>query len=173
MFFHPRFEPVRDGRKLRAEILKVAQRETGYSVTMRIRCSNGQYWSTYMPCYWPDLLCNLGLRIADHFGNFFQRNVTDLEFGTIDSDKAVAARIKHESKLDEKVDAHFQCAVLYTSTSGERRVRVHNIAIPVTSLLAEVFRFADMETTLAYIAKDCELINWSGCVRKTNHDFLV
>lgn len=96
-----------------------------------------------------------GLRIADHFGNFFQRNVTDLEFGTIDADKAVAARIKHEGKLDEKLDAHFQCAVLYTSATGERRVRVHNLAVPVTTLLANVFRFADMDTTLAYIAKDC------------------
>ena len=96
-----------------------------------------------------------GLRIADHFGNFFQRNVTDLEFGNIDADKAIAARIKHEGKLDEKVDAHFQCAVLYTSASGQRRVRVHNIAVPVTSLLASVFRLADMDTTLAYIAKEC------------------
>ncbi|KAI5477132.1 protein transport protein SEC24 [Pseudohyphozyma bogoriensis] len=136
LFFHPRFEPVRDGGKLRAEIKRVASRETGYSVTMRIRCSNG-------------------LRVADHFGNFFQRNVTDLEFGTLDSDKAIAARIKHEGKLDEKVDAHFQCAVLYTSASGQRRVRVHNLAVPTTTLLANVFRFADMDTTLAYIAKDC------------------
>lgn len=96
-----------------------------------------------------------GLRIADHFGNFFQRNVTDLEFGNIDADKAIAARIKHEGKLDEKVDAHFQCAVLYTSASGQRRVRVHNIAVPVTGLLASVFRLADMDTTLAYIAKEC------------------
>ena len=97
-----------------------------------------------------------GLRIADHFGNFFQRNVTDLEFGIIDSDKAIAARIKHEGKLDEKVDAHFQCALLYTSAAGERRVRVHNLAVPVTSLLANVFRLADMDTTLAYIAKECQ-----------------
>lgn len=136
LFFHPRFEPVRDGAKLRAEIKRVVRRETGYSVTMRIRCSNG-------------------LRVADHFGNFFQRNVTDLEFGTIDADKAVGAKIKHEGKLDEKNDAHFQCAVLYTSAAGERRVRVHNLAVPVTSLLANVFRFADMDTTLAYIAKEC------------------
>lgn len=99
---------------------------------------------------------SIGLRIADHFGNFFQRNVTDLEFGTIDSDKAIAAKIKHEAKLDEKSDAHFQCAVLYTSAAGQRRVRVHNLSVPVTSLLANVFRFADMDTTITYIAKDCK-----------------
>lgn len=67
----------------------------------------------------------------------------------------MAARIKHEGKLDEKVDAHFQCAVLYTSASGQRRVRVHNLAVPVSSLLANVFRFADMDTTLAYLTKEC------------------
>ncbi|GAA6019532.1 hypothetical protein JCM11491_001327 [Sporobolomyces phaffii] len=135
LFFHPRFDPVRDGQLLREEIGRVVKRETAYSVTMRIRCSNG-------------------LRISDHFGNFFQRNITDLEFGTLDADKAIAARIKHESKLDEKTDAYFQCAALYTSASGQRRVRVHNIAVPVTSLVNNVFRYADMDTTIAVIAKE-------------------
>lgn len=41
LFFHPRFDPVRDGKVLRAELSKVLQRETAYSVTMRVRCSNG------------------------------------------------------------------------------------------------------------------------------------
>lgn len=95
-----------------------------------------------------------GLRVADHYGNFFQRNVTDLEFGTVDADKAVAAKLKHEGKLDDKVDAHFQCAVLYTSAYGERRVRVHNLAVPVTTLLANVFRFACMDTTIAFVSKE-------------------
>ncbi|GAA5940129.1 uncharacterized protein JCM15063_001715 [Sporobolomyces koalae] len=135
LFFHPRFDPVRDGKLLREEIARVVSRETAYSVTMRIRCSNG-------------------LRISDHFGNFFQRNVTDLEFGSLDADKAIAARIKHESKLDEKSDAYFQCAALYTSATGQRRVRVHNIAVPVTSLVNNVFRYADMDTTIAVIAKE-------------------
>ncbi|GAA6061825.1 hypothetical protein JCM10212_001131 [Sporobolomyces blumeae] len=135
LFFHPRFDPVRDGKLLREEVARVVKRETAYSVTMRIRCSNG-------------------LRISDHFGNFFQRNITDLEFGTLDADKAIAARIKHESKLDEKTDAYFQCAALYTSATGQRRVRVHNIAVPVTSLVNNVFRYADMDTTIAVIAKE-------------------
>ncbi|GAA5991303.1 hypothetical protein JCM11641_002817 [Rhodosporidiobolus odoratus] len=135
VFFHPRFDPVRDGKTLRAELGRVLQRETTYSVTMRIRCSNG-------------------LRISDHFGNFFQRNVTDLEFGTLDADKAIAARIKHEGRLDEKQDAYFQCAALYTSSTGERRVRVHNLAVPVSSLISNVFRAADLDTTITHITKD-------------------
>jgi protein transport protein SEC24 len=105
------------------------------------------------------------LRIADHFGNFFQRNVTDLEFGTVDADKAVAAQIKHEGKLSEKLNAHFQCAILYTSANGERRVRTFNLSVPVTHLLGDVFRYSDMETTIAYAAKECEHSGAGSAVR--------
>lgn len=156
LYFHPRFDPTRDGLVLRAEIARVLQRETAYSVTMRIRCSNGQC-SAHLMLETPSLDSEsflTGLRIADHYGNFFQRNITDLEFGTIDADKAIAARIKHEGKLDEKVDAYFQCAALYTSAAGERRVRVHNLAVPVSNLISSVFRAADMDTTIAFVTKD-------------------
>ena len=85
--------------------------------------------------------------------------MTDLEFGTMDADKAVAALIKHDGKLDDKRDAYFQCAVLYTSATGERRVRLHNIAVPVTQVMANVFRYADMDTTLTYCAKEGECIS--------------
>ena len=62
--------------------------------------------------------------------------------------------IKHEGKLDERRDAFFQCAVLYTSASGERRVRLHNIAVPVTNNTANVFRYADMDATMTHCAKE-------------------
>ncbi|KAH8926212.1 hypothetical protein BT69DRAFT_1311849 [Atractiella rhizophila] len=147
IFFYPRFDPVRDGTKLLAEIKRIAVRETGYNATMRIRCSNG-------------------LRVSDHFGNFFMRNSTDVEFGIIDADKAIAAIVKHEGKLDEKQEAHFQCAVLYTTATGERRVRTHNLAIPVSTVLGDVFRYADMDTTLACVAKQVMALALSKTLRQ-------
>lgn len=80
--------------------------------------------------------------------------MTDLEFGSMDADKAVAALVKHESKLDDKRDAHFQSAVLYTSSTGQRRVRLHNVAVPVTQVMSNVFRFADMDATITYCTKE-------------------
>lgn len=91
--------------------------------------------------------------------------MTDLEFGTVDSDKAVAAIIKHDGKLDEKREAYFQCAVLYTSAFGERRVRCHNIAVPVSSKLGDVFRLADMDATIAIVAKEGGLTGASNSRR--------
>jgi protein transport protein SEC24 len=111
-----------------------------------------------------------GLRIAEHFGNFYQRNVTDLEFGTVDADKAIAALVKHESKLDDKKDAHFQCAVLYTSATGERRVRLHNVAVPVTQVMSNVFRFADMDATIAYCTKEGQYCIHDGVCHTANAD---
>src|SRR5947209_8628228 len=94
-----------------------------------------------------------GLKIDDHFGNFNMRNSTDLELSGIDSDKAFGALLKYDGKLDEKSDAYIQCALLYTTATGERRVRTHNIAITVTTLLGNVFRHADMDTTVNFLAK--------------------
>ncbi|MBW0489090.1 hypothetical protein O181_028805 [Austropuccinia psidii MF-1] len=136
VFFHPRFTPQRDACKVHAELRRLLTRETGCSVTMRIRCSNG-------------------LRISDHYGSFLQRNVTDLEFGNLDADKAVAAVVKIEGKLEERTEAYFQCALLYTSANGQRRVRCHNLALPVTQVMGNIFRSADMDATITLTTKQC------------------
>lgn len=81
------------------------------------------------------------------------RNATDLELAGIDSDKAFGALLKYDGKLDEKTDAYIQCALLYTTSSGQRRVRTHNLSVTVTQLLGNVFRHAEMDTTVNFLAK--------------------
>lgn len=135
LFFHPRFDPVRDGPRVVAEVLRVVLRETAFNVTMRVRCSSG-------------------LRVVQHLGHFHRHGLTDLEVGTWDADKAFSALVKHDQRLEESREAYFQCAVLYTTATGERRVRVHTLAVPVTSTLGNVFRYADMDSAVAYYAKE-------------------
>ena len=96
---------------------------------------------------------SIGLKIVDHYGNFNMRNATDVELAGVDSDKAFGALFKYDGKLDEKTDAYIQCALLYTTVTGQRRVRTHNISVPVTTLLANVFRYANMDTTVSFLAK--------------------
>lgn len=135
IYFHPRFDLVRDAIKLQTQVQRTVLRETGYSATLRLRCSNG-------------------LRPAQHYGNFLQRNMTDLEFANIGADQTISVLVKHEGRLDEKQEVHFQCALLYTTAYGERRVRCHNISIPVTNLLGNVFRYADLDSTMSYYSKE-------------------
>jgi protein transport protein SEC24 len=71
--------------------------------------------------------------------------------GTCDADKAFCVTLEHSGiPLDERSDAHLQCALLYTTASGERRVRTCNIAISVSSLAGNVFRHADQEAVVTY-----------------------
>ncbi|KAF9142343.1 COPII coat Sec23p-Sfb3p heterodimer component [Mortierella sp. GBA39] len=130
----PNFNPARDAVKFKGNLAKLVARPFGYNALMRVRCSTG-------------------LRITEHFGNFHMKNSTDLELAGIDSEKAFGVLVKHDGKLDEKVEASFQVALLYTTADGLRRVRVHNFSTPVTTLLGNVFRWADMDTTINFLAK--------------------
>ncbi|KAF9921778.1 COPII coat Sec23p-Sfb3p heterodimer component [Linnemannia zychae] len=133
-FMFTNFNSERDGVKLLGEINKLVTRPFGFNALMRVRCSTG-------------------LRIAEHFGNFHMKNSTDLEIAGLDSEKAYGVLVKHDGRLDEKTEASFQVALLYTTADGHRRVRVHNFSTPVTTLLGNVFRWADMDTTINFLSK--------------------
>lgn len=81
------------------------------------------------------------------------RNSTDVELAGIDSDCAVAVGFKIDGKLDEKFESYFQCAMLYTNTSGIRLIRVINLSLSNTASLNVFFRYADIDTTLAFLSK--------------------
>lgn len=80
-------------------------------------------------------------------------NYTDVELAGIDEDKAIAISMKHDGKLEDDRGVSFQAALLYTTKDGHRRVRVHNLNIPVTEHIADVFRQGDHEATVSFLAK--------------------
>ncbi|KAJ3185503.1 COPII coat Sec23p-Sfb3p heterodimer component [Geranomyces variabilis] len=134
LFVYPNFEVGRDGLRVARDLQNSLTRTFGFDALLRVRVSNG-------------------LKVSDHFGNFYMKNVTDVEMGGIDASKAIGVAIKHDGKLDEKRESSFQAALLYTTATGERRIRVHNISVSNTSLLGNVFRYADMDTTICYLCK--------------------
>jgi len=118
------------------EIKRTVTRETGYQALMKVRCSNG-------------------LQVSSYHGNFLQHNFgADLEFGVIDADKAVGVMFSYDGKLDSKLDAHFQCALLYTTATGERRVRCTNTVAGVSEGAVESMRFIDQDAVVNLIAKE-------------------
>ena len=62
--------------------------------------------------------------------------------------------IKHEGKLERKLDVVFQSALLYTTATGERRVRVQNISARSANDIVEVFKTADEDAVTVTIAKE-------------------
>lgn len=59
--------------------------------------------------------------------------------------------------LDEQVLStnviSVQSALLYTDARGQRRIRIHTMAIPVTANPKEVVESADVDTIAAFLAK--------------------
>ncbi|ORZ38983.1 hypothetical protein BCR44DRAFT_124149 [Catenaria anguillulae PL171] len=134
VIMYPQFQLERDGAKLHTDVLRSLTRPFGYNAMMRVRVSQG-------------------LRVVDHLGNFLSKDGVDLELAGIDADKAIAVALKHDGKLDEKTDSAIQIALLYTTTTGQRRIRVHSVSLSNTTQLGNVFRFAELDTTVNYLAK--------------------
>lgn len=80
-------------------------------------------------------------------------NTTDIEMGAIDSNQAVSVEIKHDDKLNEQEGAYVQVAVLFTSVSGQRRLRIHNVALNCCTQLADLFRNCELDTVINYLSK--------------------
>lgn len=138
-YFYPNFAAPRDMLKLSQEIKHTVSRETGYQALMKVRCSNG-------------------LQVSSYHGNFLQHNFgADLEFGVIDADKAVGVMFSYDGKLESKLDAHFQCALLYTTAGGQRRVRCTNTVASVSEGGMEGMKFIDQDAVVGMIAREGNL----------------
>ncbi|KAI8871996.1 hypothetical protein GQ42DRAFT_120009 [Ramicandelaber brevisporus] len=134
LYLYRNFTAEKDGDKFAGDLKYDLSRRIGYNGVMRFRVSEG-------------------LRIGDHAGNYFMRNNTDVELAGIDNDTAVMATLRYDGQLDEKFDAFIQIALLYTTSAGERRIRVHNLAVPVTAQIANVFRHADIDVSVNVLTK--------------------
>lgn len=99
----------------------------------------------------------LGISVDDQFGNFYMNNSTDVELAGVHADTTVAFKLKHDSKLENEGFA--QCALLYTTSTGQRRVRIHNIRMPVTSNTNALFRQADVDSAMNLIVKQSKCTN--------------
>jgi protein transport protein SEC24 len=136
VYYYPNFHSPRDTLKLSKEIKHTITRQTGYQALMKVRCSNG-------------------LQVSGYHGNFYHHTFgADLEFGVIDADKAIGVMFSYDGKLDPKLDAHFQAALLYTTASGQRRVRCINIVASVSEGVTESMKFVDQDAVVSIIAKE-------------------
>lgn len=73
--------------------------------------------------------------MADYGGFYCKRTPTDVDLPALDCDKAIMCSMRYEERLNDGGEAYVQCALLYTTIQGERRIRVHTMALPVTSVL--------------------------------------
>lgn len=134
--FYAGFVPQRDGRRFIADFCKSCEGDIGTQAHLKVRSSTG-------------------LQIASYYGNFYHDGWEDEPiFGSINSHSTIGILFKYDGKLDHKLDAHFQSALLYTSSDGQRRVRVTNLIASVTDQFKPVVNFVDIDATIGIMARD-------------------
>ncbi|KAA8542857.1 hypothetical protein F0562_024009 [Nyssa sinensis] len=132
-YYYP-FSAVSDPAKLYNDLRWNIARPQGFEAVMRVRCSQG-------------------LQVQEYSGNFCKRIPTDVDLPAIDCDKTIMVTLKHDDKLQDGSECAFQCALLYTTVYGQRRIRVSTLSLPCTSMLSSLFRSADLDTQFACFLK--------------------
>ncbi|XP_055373003.1 protein transport protein Sec24C [Condylostylus longicornis] len=128
------FQADIDGQRLIKDLVHNISRATAFDAVMRVRTSTG-------------------VRPTEFYGHYFMTNTTDLELASIDAEKSIAIEIKHDDKLPPDENVYIQVALLYTSCSGQRRLRINNVALRTTTTIADVFKACDLDATILFLAK--------------------
>ncbi|KAG1451230.1 hypothetical protein G6F56_008137 [Rhizopus delemar] len=76
----------------------------------------------------------------------------DMNFAGVHQDTTIGVELKHDgSRMSDSV--YFQYAMLYTTSTGERRLRVHNLRLGIAKTVAAVFKGADVDATICLLTK--------------------
>ena len=117
-----------DGDRLVRSVCRQLGRETGLEAVMRVRATKG-------------------VRCGNFHGRFFLRNTDLLALPNSDADSAYGVQFSFDDASLSTGVFVVQTALLYTSTAGERRIRVHTLAAPVSRSVPEMLASADAGAT--------------------------
>ena len=153
------FSESGDGVRFRGDLAHNLTRTTAFEAVMRVRATKG-------------------VSITNFYGNFFIRGQDLLALPNASPDTAFSVELTYDPKdpLPPSSVVSVQAALLYTNTSGERRIAVHTLARPVTTLLVDLFRRCDTECVvniMSKVALDNVLRNGLTPARKYLHRALV
>mmetsp|Transcript_20221 Transcript_20221/g.62521 ORF Transcript_20221/g.62521 Transcript_20221/m.62521 type:complete len:998 (-) Transcript_20221:465-3458(-) len=134
LYYFPAFLSSCDGMKLSAELRHVLTRPTGFEAVMRVRCTRG-------------------LRVSAFRGNYYIRGHDLLALPNCSPQSVFALELCHDDHPLTNDFASIQASLLYTTSSGERRIRVHTMVIPVAKSPQDVLNSADIDVVCNVLAK--------------------
>jgi len=139
LFFYPEFSHRGNLRReaLAADIKKSITKPMGFEAVMRVRASRG-------------------IKLQHFMGNFLLRGHDLLALANVNADASFT--VLYSSEINDKTTdpsarqgmdigvACFQSALLYTTSKGERRIRVLTTALPTTNNATDIFNGVNMDT---------------------------
>ena len=149
--------------KLQAELARNLMRSYGYEGVMRVRCSKGAPprrpsvappHSSTPAAHPPACHAIAGLRVDEYLMGQTKHGDVDVDVPGIDADSAFAVTFKHDDeKLEENAPACVQCALLYTTSAGERRIRVLTLGLQTTSSMASLYRYTELDALMSIVMR--------------------
>lgn len=156
-YYYPGFFGPRDGIRFQKDLEQCLTRATGFEAVMRVRATRG-------------------IRISGFYGNYFVRGTDLLALPNCHSDSTFALELAYDEASLQASAVTVQAALLYTTSSGERRIRVHTMVIPVTQSVPELLESVDMDCMVNLISKqavDLSLKNGFEHARMRTHQVAV
>jgi protein transport protein SEC24 len=118
------------------EDLKISLKSTmGFDASMRVRTSTG-------------------ISPVRYIGNFSNPPGANLEMAAVNTTSNFVVQIKYDDKISENELVVVQFAMIYTSVCGERRVRVHNLALTACQTHQDLYNMACCDTLMNVIVRD-------------------
>lgn len=130
------YNGAEDRPRLQAALDASLVMEAGYGAILRVRCSNG-------------------IRVKGYRGHYLSQDPHDMDLATVQGSSTFLVDLVHEGKLDIKSCAFLQCAMLYTTRGGGRRVRVHTLRLPVSNTYANLYKNCDLESNAFATVQEC------------------
>lgn len=134
LYSYVMFNYEKDGQRFEEQLNKTLTTTTAFEAVMRIRCTKG-------------------MRITNFYGNFFIRGTDLMALPNVNSDSVFGFDLVHDEQNVASNYVTIQAALLYTSSEGQRRIRVMTQAIPVTGISSDVVKGMDVNTACNLLCK--------------------
>ena len=143
IYFYKNFNPNLHYKNLYNQIKRVLTNETQLEGTLKLRMSNGLYIKEYLTSV---LLYNRKLFV-------FPCHDSDQKYSVLLS--MLTKEELEEQEITSNIEdfIYLQSCLLYSHGDGTRRMRVHNLCIPVSSNNNEIFQSIDVEFLSAFYAQ--------------------
>jgi protein transport protein SEC24 len=133
-YYYPGFNADRDGAKFESELKHTLTRSTAFEAVMRIRATRG-------------------LKVQNFYGNYYIRGTDLLSLPNCTSDSTFGFDLSYEDQTLPSTAVTVQAALLYTSSNGERRIRVHTTVIPVCQSIPDFLDSIDIDCGINLLCK--------------------
>lgn len=130
----PSFNYEKDGHRFEERLIKCLVQKTAFEAVMRIRCTKG-------------------MKITNFYGNFYIRGQDLMALPNCNTESVFGFDLAHDEQNIASKYVTVQAALLYTSSDGERRIRVMTQALPVSASSSEVIASVDTDACCALLAK--------------------